>query len=51
MCREDYPKWIQDAAMPCRILGETKQRRQPVFSPDACLPDKVGALIHMEQGI
>jgi len=47
----DYPEWIRAAAAPCQIRGETTCGRIPVFSPDGCLPDKVGALIETEQGV
>ena len=28
-----------------------KRGRNPIFSPDGCLPDKVGALIETERGV
>lgn len=37
--------------VPCVVIGETTKKRLPVFSPDACLLDKVGALVQMEKGV
>jgi hypothetical protein len=47
----NYPEWVTNAAMPCILLGETSQQKLPVFSPDGCLPDAVGAWISMKQGV
>jgi hypothetical protein len=49
--RDDFPAWVTEAAAPCILVGETVQRRSPVFSPDGSLPDSVGALITTERGI
>ena len=49
--KSDYPEWITAAAAHCLIQGETKRGRNPIFSPDGCLPDKVGALIETERGV
>jgi hypothetical protein len=49
--KSEYPEWIVAAAAPCLIRGETKRGRVPIFSPDGCLPDKVGALIETERGV
>jgi hypothetical protein len=49
--RDDYPDWVTEAPAPCVIVGETRERKSPVFSPDGSLPDSVGALILMDQGI
>ena len=49
--KSNYPEWITTAAAPCLIRGETKRGRIPIFSPDGCLPDKVGALIETERGV
>ena len=46
-----YPSPVKEAAAPCILLGETNQRRLPVFSPDGCFPDMVGALVAVEGGI
>ena len=49
--RNDYPDWVTEAAAPCVIVGETSQRKSPVFSPDGSFPDSVGALILTDRGI
>lgn len=49
--KSEYPQWIREATAPCVVIGETQQKSLPIFSPDACLPDKVGALIRMEKGV
>ena len=48
---EAYPTWVSEAAAPCHILGATVERNCPVFSPDGCLPDSVGALVLMDRGV
>jgi hypothetical protein len=47
----NYPRWVSEAASPCLLLGETVQKKLPVFSPDGCLPDSIGALVHTERGV
>ena len=47
----EYPEWVREVTAPCLILGETKQRKLPIFSPNGCLPDRVGALIGMEWAV
>ncbi len=49
--KSDYPEWITAAAAPCLLRGETKRGRIPIFSPDGCLPDRIGALIETERGV
>lgn len=49
--KEDYPDWILAAAAPCHIVGETTRRKAPIFSPDGCLPDAVGALMVTDRGV
>jgi hypothetical protein len=49
--RDDYPEWVSEAAAPCLIVGETHLRKTPVFSPDGCFPDSVGALIVTDRGL
>jgi hypothetical protein len=46
-----YPKWIQDAAGWCIIVGESDKWKVPVFSPDGCILDSVGALIATDRGL
>jgi hypothetical protein len=46
-----YPEWIREATSPCLIVGESDKRKIPVFSPDGCLPDSVGALIDTDRGL
>jgi hypothetical protein len=36
---------VVEAAAPCLIVGDIKGGKIPVFSPDGCLPDSVGAII------
>ena len=36
---------------PCQVIGETVKGQQPIFSPDACLPDKVRAVIKVNDGV
>lgn len=43
--KTSYPKWVNKAAAPCLIVGESDRRKAPVLSPDGCLPDSVGALV------
>jgi hypothetical protein len=42
---------MQEAAAPCIILGELDTHKTPVFSPNGCLPNSVGALIAMDRGV
>ena len=50
--KDDYPEeWVTSAARPCVIVGEMVYRKTPIFSPDGCLPDSVGALLSTKQGI
>jgi hypothetical protein len=51
MSRPDYPIWVQEAAAPCLLVGETARRHTPIFSPDGCLPDSVGVYIQTERGV
>lgn len=49
--KSEYPQWIREAVVPCVVMGETNKKSLPIFSPDACLPDKVGAFIWVEKGV
>jgi hypothetical protein len=49
--KDSYPSWVVEAAAPCILVGELKGGNVPVFSPDGCLPDSVGAMISMDRGI
>jgi hypothetical protein len=43
--KDSYPSWVVEAVVPCILVGELKGGKVPVFSPDGCLPDSVGAMI------
>jgi hypothetical protein len=49
--KSEYPQWITEATAPCVLAGETAKNGLPIFSPDACLPDKVGAFIRVDKGV
>jgi hypothetical protein len=49
--KSEYPQWIREAMAPCVVIGETNKKSLPIFSPNACLPDKVGVLIWAEKGV
>jgi hypothetical protein len=42
---------VVEAAAPCIVVGEVKGGKVPVFSPDECLPDSVGAIMNTDCGI
>ena len=45
------PMSVQEVAAPCVIIGETKEGRRLVFSPQGSFPDSIGALIQTDKGV